>query len=118
MSLADTDAVARTGIQPYRLPSGAGHDGLAEPVHELAGDGVLQVSRTLQRDPARHDARGSVRLSMGRVRTTIALVLCCGVGVTLSMLDHHLLNGMLNDASFGLLMGAYAAGIVTGRIHS
>ena len=22
-------AVARTGIQPYRLPSGAGHDGLA-----------------------------------------------------------------------------------------
>lgn len=55
---------------------------------------------------------------MGRIRTTIALVLCCGAGVTLSMLDHHLLNGMLNDASFGLLMGAYAAGIVTGRIHS
>lgn len=55
---------------------------------------------------------------MSEAKLTLTILVCCTAGVALSMLDHHLLNGMLNDASFGLLMGAYVAGVVSGKIHS
>jgi allantoate deiminase len=67
-----SDAVARTGIQPYRLPSGAGHDGLAMVALCPIGMLFVRCKDGISHNPAEaitaDDADAAVRVLIDFIR--------------------------------------------------
>jgi allantoate deiminase len=67
-----SDAVARTGIQPYRLPSGAGHDGLAMVALCPIGMLFVRCKDGISHNPAESitadDADAAVRVLIDFIR--------------------------------------------------
>jgi len=67
-----SDAVKRTGIQPYRLPSGAGHDGLAMVALCPIGMLFVRCKDGISHNPAESitadDADAAVRVLIDFIR--------------------------------------------------